>query len=412
MSELNRFLDQRRSKGQARQDSEGFFTLDQSRALEQLRQYQLVSPHEYILNLLASAVAAGASYVNLEHSMRSLVIERDGCAFQFEQLANLFSAVLVNQNSKESTALRELAVGLNGLLHFRPRFIQVVSTGPEGSVRMKLTLHQLTVEKLAEKVQRCDFQGFGIDEEDPSRTFIEAEGLSRQPLDLLKTVIGESQEISLVRTRANKNRLRFKLNGKRQKLATHLGDPLLVSRSESEREPPYRWTPPLQTVREELEGAQDFWIGLFPEPENQVEAIINGISYPIELGDDVWGVRAILEEPPLIKDISGAGLVRNDNYTQLKAALEARVEEMVNLLLNDLKKLTGEALFGATELLDRYAIHRLRNWKTDQAEQLWTEIRRVRLQAKPGPSKWSQWSRFYRDNDVLKEAQFCEKHFI
>lgn len=406
MSDLESFLDTHATEG--KKDSKGYFTLDQGRALLQLRRYQLTSPHQFVLNLVASSVASGAAFMNLQYSPRRILVERDGRGFQFDQLANLFSAALIKQTDRQSAMVRELAVALNGLLYFEPRWIQVVSTTPEGSIKLRMDSSQLTVERCQESLHQLEFQGFGLEEETGERTYIEVEGLRRSLIEMVRVAVGDAEEVRLIKQRASMNGLNLKVNGRRIELEPYFGAPLVTGSYGSDFS--HRWDPPSLELRLEFPDVSACWLGLCLSDETKVEAILNGITYPLNVPDGFYGLRAVLRDPPLVTDLSGAGLVENEEFAAVIESLRGSTALLVKDLTAHLPRMDVASRWEATELLDRYAAYHFQNENTEKAALMFQEIRSARLLTRAPTSKWHQWAGFYRSQGIDSEANFCYEH--
>ncbi len=406
MGDLESFLDTHATEGT--RDSKGFFTLDQSRALLQLRRYQLTTPHHFVLNLMASAVASGATFMNLDYSPRRILVERDGRTFQFDQLANLFSAALIKQTDREAAMVRELAVALNGLLYFDPRWIQVVSSTRQGSIKLRMDSSQLTVQRCQESLHQLEFQGFGLEEETGERTYVEVEGLRRSLIEMVRVAVGDAEEVKLIKQRAAMNGLNLKVNGRRIELEPYFGAPLITGSYGSGF--CHRWDPPALELEIDFPEVTACWLGLCHGDEAKADVILNGISYALRLPDGYYGLRAVLRDPPLVTDLSGAGLVENEEYKAVLEALKVAVGELTERLLGQLAAFDVATRWEATELLDRYAAHYLYHGDADRARAMFDEVRAARLLSRAPTSKWHQWASFYRSEGIDSEANFCYEH--
>jgi hypothetical protein len=114
-SDLRACLDGYREAGQL--DSSGDFTLSQAHAEKKLQDFRLPEPRLYVLNLVASAVAGQASYVNFRTDADELWMETDHVLPDVRDLETLHSILFSNQ---ANVGISELAIGLNGLLPLKP----------------------------------------------------------------------------------------------------------------------------------------------------------------------------------------------------------------------------------------------------------------------------------------------------
>lgn len=118
--ELRETLDELRRQGET--DSEGEFTLDASRARELLKRFTLENPRHYILNLVAAAVGAGATAVNVQTDADDAVVTWEGQAMTRQQLADLFAAPFQDGCPRY---VEELAIGAGFALGLEPHWVRV-----------------------------------------------------------------------------------------------------------------------------------------------------------------------------------------------------------------------------------------------------------------------------------------------
>ncbi len=114
---VDEFLEALRAQGET--ESTGQFTLDVRKALEKLQEYQFTDKFHYILSLVASAVAGGANFVDLDTRMGVLVLSYDGRPHALSELRNIYGTIFAQQNP-DTAYLRELAIGLHGAGAVRP----------------------------------------------------------------------------------------------------------------------------------------------------------------------------------------------------------------------------------------------------------------------------------------------------
>lgn len=111
---LEHYLDDLRDDG--REGEEGVFTLALGKAAWKLSRFRLARPQDYPTHLVACAVAAGASYLEIQTRTSSkehqLTARFDGEAFLLEDLEDLSSPLTA---LGEKPALRELSIVLNVL---------------------------------------------------------------------------------------------------------------------------------------------------------------------------------------------------------------------------------------------------------------------------------------------------------
>lgn len=121
-------------------DSTGVFTISDAKAQEKLAEFQLAKPRFYVLNLLASAVAGGASYFHTSFNKRAFHFEYDGPTYTQSQLENLFDYILRSGN----VSVQELAVAVNAARTVSSH-IEIVSWNGEVCHRLDLQSNVLEV---------------------------------------------------------------------------------------------------------------------------------------------------------------------------------------------------------------------------------------------------------------------------
>ncbi len=104
------------------------FTIARGRAIQKLRKFALVDPHYYILELIQSAVANGATYIDIQCDSSSTALSYIGGSFPESALAQLFDFLFAADDDVEHGPLRQLALGVNALMIFEPDEI-VIETG-------------------------------------------------------------------------------------------------------------------------------------------------------------------------------------------------------------------------------------------------------------------------------------------
>ncbi len=104
------------------------FTVARGRAIQKLREFALVDPHYYILELIQSAVANGATYIDVRCDRTSTALSYIGGSFPEAALAQLFDFLFAAESDVEQGPLRQLALGVNALMLFEPDEI-IIETG-------------------------------------------------------------------------------------------------------------------------------------------------------------------------------------------------------------------------------------------------------------------------------------------
>ena len=104
------FIDELRSGDAVDQ---GSFRLDEERAREKLRNFQLANPHYYVLEFVKAAQLLGASWIWFSIDANELTMNFDGQRLTPAELKALYSAAFLRRMDFRQRALRHLAVGVN-----------------------------------------------------------------------------------------------------------------------------------------------------------------------------------------------------------------------------------------------------------------------------------------------------------
>ncbi len=158
------------------------FTLARTQAIQKLRQFALADPAAYVLELIQSAIANGASWIEVVREPTTMTLAYIGGGIPEDALARLFDFLFASKDRADLGYLRELAIGINALMIQTPSKI-IIESGDgtrAGTTRMELLAGEDRFD-----VGRPDHALAG--------TFIRAEGLRRDK--------GGDRELLLIETR-------------------------------------------------------------------------------------------------------------------------------------------------------------------------------------------------------------------
>ena len=141
---LDNLLERMQSSGETH--SEGVFTISPEKAREKLSQFALLNPRHYVLNLVASAVAAGASRIDVRVKGSEMIFGYDGALLGSDDLETLWNHLL----QPRQTALFELGIALNAARTLKPTELSVVSWNGEVGSRLDVRGDRLDVQTLAQ----------------------------------------------------------------------------------------------------------------------------------------------------------------------------------------------------------------------------------------------------------------------
>lgn len=113
-------------------ESSGHFTLNQAHAAEKLKQFRLPEARLYVLNLVASCVFGGASYIDFKADADELWVITDLRLKDVRELEHLENLIL----SREPSPEKELALALNGCLPLKPKVLNLEVQDAKRSARL------------------------------------------------------------------------------------------------------------------------------------------------------------------------------------------------------------------------------------------------------------------------------------
>jgi hypothetical protein len=139
---LNDLIEELQTSGAT--DSSGVFTISSEKAREKLSQFALPDPRFYVLNLIASAVAAGATNIEIRVTAERLLFDYDGEPLNPSDLAALWNQLLNPQRA----SLHELAVAMNAARSLGPVELSLESWNGDQGCRLDVEGDTLKVQPL------------------------------------------------------------------------------------------------------------------------------------------------------------------------------------------------------------------------------------------------------------------------
>lgn len=116
------------------------FSVAKTQAIQKLRRFALADPFAYVLELIQSAVANGAEFIDVGVDEATMTLSYVGGGIPGEALARLFDFLFAAKDRADLGYVRELALGVNALMLFAPTRI-VIESGdgtPQGTTRVEL----------------------------------------------------------------------------------------------------------------------------------------------------------------------------------------------------------------------------------------------------------------------------------
>lgn len=117
------------------------FTMARGAAIRKMREFALADPYYYVLELIQAAVANGAEYLDIRCSTDDISLSWIGGGFIEEQLAQLFDFLFASKQRLEFADARQLALGVNALMHFEPTTVAIESGFGELSTSARVEIN-------------------------------------------------------------------------------------------------------------------------------------------------------------------------------------------------------------------------------------------------------------------------------
>ncbi len=323
MTELDALLGD--LKGAGKLDSAGRFTLDLEQARSKLAKYRLPTPSHFILSLVASAVAGGATNVEVRRVPGFCLVQYDGDVLTFDQAKDLFGNLLVG-NVGSGPRLRELAIALQGARSLDLLGFRVESwDGREG---VKLLLHEetMTVEPLKECPWGHDpnFKGTRCTVNDSAPLLVRFVSFFSRD--------GGAQEVTLLKRQARYAPALIYANGSLLN-SNRLGPWLAAAEvtSKSLKIPEFKiHSPKLLKF-----GPKAKWGGYigFGEGPGGWLVVLNGLTFQLPADPNNYPTsRAVIYVGDLEKDLSNNGILQNNRFEKLKASVNKQLDKLVSEL--------------------------------------------------------------------------------
>lgn len=181
------------------------FSIARTHAIQKMRRFALADPHYYILELIQSAVANGAKYIDINAGPKGMILSYVGGGYREEELSQLFDFLFAPKENLEHAAMRSLAIGINALLAMAPDEIVVESgDGSErGTTRIVIRGREDAVE-------------VGRSERSLNGTYIKAVGLQRRKVakqSALPVPASGAREVVAIEMRCMAAPVPFLING-------------------------------------------------------------------------------------------------------------------------------------------------------------------------------------------------------
>ncbi len=296
-------LEDLRQDGQV--DSTGRFTLDAAKAREKMKRYQLPDPHQYVLQVVQSAVAGGATVLDV-------LVDADDCWINYDatpptsaDLQGLFNHLFGSGRDPEERSLRALATGLNSALALDPSWIRLEAwDGRQGrTLLMEAGGEQIT------PFTPPSGQPPGV------RIHVRRRHTWRVLGRFLRGIVAMHPEARALHDRCRWSPVPIQVNGRRVEPGTVASDALLTFEVEG---PGYRAA--LALPRGLLE-------------RSILEVVMDGVTFeagPLDLGP--LAVRGVVWTNALARNVSQTAVAEDSAWRQLLLDLRKHVRALLGQL--------------------------------------------------------------------------------
>jgi hypothetical protein len=303
---LQGYLDTLSSQGQS--VSEGVFTISPQEARRKLAEFQLHCPERFILLLVSSAVAGGASFITLRDTQTSLSISFDGATYTAVQFEGLYSDLFRGK----AGAVAMLALGVAPLVGK----VEVVSVTPEGTAVWRPGEQKDEVSSHSQTGSPLNM----VEVQKPN-----------SPWSFLRTLrgyVGFGPEAKLVDKECEHSPVPITINEQLVSRPVQLGWPLLAilsGQGKANHQAAIVWDPEPANFR----CALAYGTG-------KLEAVVHGVSFPLNVDCGLYGV---VWHDGLRTDVSYRELARDVAYDQLCRSLEKMGAEVFLRITRNLQSL-------------------------------------------------------------------------
>ncbi|MEW6279503.1 MAG: tetratricopeptide repeat protein [Candidatus Eremiobacterota bacterium] len=372
--------------------------LEEAYVRERLNAHPVAELHAYVLALVASSVAADASYLKIQNDSDDFILLRDGRTPSEEDLQGLFSQLFRHAASPERRYLVDLAVGLNGSLALNPKSVILETTG-----------HRYQLLPLSHKLEPLKASPF----QDPRATFRIHVKEPRRLMKLVKYVTGFPPEGELIQKHCLYATPKITVNGVAINRKVDLGRCVVSSRWNRPGVPmPGESVVPGSIARDgTAPGPFASCLGLGrPSEEFRLLYMADGLAFPDPTPDLPFvELRGLVSCPGLRRRLDQTGLIEDEAWSALIEQLRVQVIEMAETAASRFEELDAQTQLTAASILEQLADLAAQNGQLERARGLLTRVVATRERAmRPDDPRLTETflklARWLGELDQLEEA--------
>lgn len=319
----------------------GEFTLNNSKARNKLAQFQLVNPRNFVVHLIAAAVAGQSEQVEVYVDSDDIVVTFGGIPLEKTRLEHLFAELLAG---RAQPRLRELAVALNAASSLRPKFL-TLKCWHQGSGH---TLEVLPEEERIVELQECPF--------DPPRDGHQVHFRDTPSLRVVRrfasSLVSAHPEHETVLLRCGLAPVPIIIEGEDRR-SLPLGALAYLHWHHPDHQLPSIELTGLPGIREDspVEGSVLLLFG----PAEQEAFLLNGVTYQPPQSLNLQGFWGAVADDQATRDLSLSGLVADDRWYLLWSGVQQARERLTDFVVDNFQKLEGSEAAAWAEVLQSLA---------------------------------------------------------
>lgn len=298
-------------------ESSGEFTVSREHARKKLEQFTLPEPRLYVLSMVSGAVCGGASFIEFRADADELWMETDA-RLEDPQELEVFESVLFS--NRTGSPLREILIGMCGLLALKLRRVELDVSDSAGVSRLAWDGQQYRYEKVSDGPV------------EPGIKLYVQERLGLRTARKLAASVGggmlpDSEEDAIFRY-CNRCPIRISYNGKTANRPVILGQANSITFADRPFPPGHALAPfgPPGPAEAGISGLLTAEGRLAP----WVTLVVQGVNFRLpEEAFSIPGLRGIVYSDALRKDLSQVQLVQDATFRAVVAEIGRQAERLL-----------------------------------------------------------------------------------